>query len=111
VVDASYSGGLIDELRNDYSVIASAAADRTSFGCGNEAEMTYLERAFLRHGLAWKYSFIDSFDDAASLIKRWETTQNLSTSNSQIFAGSALVPKLNALERRLQAEANTVGRR
>jgi len=108
VVDACYSGGFVDELKNDQTMImTSASANHTSLGCGDDAEMTYFGRAFLRHGLAQKLSFVDSFQNAASLIARWETAERQSPSEPQIFVGPKLEAKLETLEQRLQATSST----
>ena len=47
VVSACYSGGFIEPLKNDDTlVITAAAADKVSFGCSNEADFTYFGRAY-----------------------------------------------------------------
>jgi hypothetical protein len=52
VINACYSGGFIETLRDDSSmVITSARTDRTSFGCGTQSEITYFGRAFLSEAL------------------------------------------------------------
>jgi len=103
VVDACYSGSFVPPLQNDRTMImTSASAAHVSYGCSEEAEMTYFGRAFLRHGLSSKVSFADSFDEAASLIRRWEITNQSSASDPQISVGAAIRPKLEALEARLR---------
>lgn len=48
VISACYSGSFIPALQDDNTLIITAsAADRTSFGCENEADYTYFGRAFL----------------------------------------------------------------
>ena len=101
VVDACYSGGFVEPLKDDRTmVMTSASADHKSYGCGDEDEMTYFGKAYLRHGLWWKHSFEESFAEAASLIRRWELRDELSHSNPQIHVGSEIRAKLDALERR-----------
>ena len=52
VVNACYSGGFVDALRDDSTlVITSARADRTSFGCGADSDITYFGKAFLAEAL------------------------------------------------------------
>jgi hypothetical protein len=42
VVSACYSGGFVDELTNDFTLVATAAsADDKSFGCGDNSHFTY----------------------------------------------------------------------
>ncbi|MBC7786921.1 MAG: hypothetical protein H7Z18_05600 [Methylophilaceae bacterium] len=55
VVLACYSGGFIDALKNDNTLILTAARrDRTSFGCGVESEFTYFGDAFFVQALSGK---------------------------------------------------------
>ncbi len=53
IISACYAGGFIDALKNPQTiVIAAAAADRTSFGCSNDRDLTYFGEAFYRDALA-----------------------------------------------------------
>ena len=48
VISACYSGSFVDELRSDRTLVITASrADRNSFGCSNEADMTYFGRALI----------------------------------------------------------------
>ena len=51
VISACYSGGFIDALKDERTlVITASAADKTSFGCGTGSDATYLAQAlFGRH--------------------------------------------------------------
>ena len=52
VISACYSGGFIEPLKNDTSlIIAASAADKNSFGCSNDAEWTYFGKAFFDEAL------------------------------------------------------------
>src|SRR5207344_2149888 len=52
VVSACYSGGFIDALKDDNSlVITAAAADRSSFGCSDKADFTYFGKAYFDEAL------------------------------------------------------------
>jgi hypothetical protein len=73
VVSACYSGGFIDALRDDYTLIITAARhDRTSFGCADENEFTYFGRAFFKEALPSSRSFQDAFARAEQLVAEWE---------------------------------------
>ena len=49
VISACYAGGFVPPLENpDTIVIAAAAADRTSFGCSDDRDLTYFGEAFYR---------------------------------------------------------------
>ena len=49
-------------------IITAARADRTSFGCGTQSEITDFGRAFFVDGLNHNDSFEAAFDEARPLI-------------------------------------------
>ncbi len=103
-ISACYSGGFIDPLKNDTTLIlTAAAADKQSFGCGNEFEFTYFAKAYFDEALRQTHSFVAAFDQARAAIARREATEKKTPSNPQIFVGSAIRLKLEALQRRLAA--------
>ena len=52
VISACYAGSFIDALRDDHTIVlAAAAADRTSFGCSDDRDLTYFGEAFYRDAL------------------------------------------------------------
>ena len=53
IVSACYSGTFIEPLKDDYTIIFTAArADRTSFGCSDERDLTYFGEALFRDVVA-----------------------------------------------------------
>jgi hypothetical protein len=73
VVSACYSGGFIDALRDDSTLIITAARyDRSSFGCTDGADFTYFGRAFFKEALPASRSFQDAFSRADRLVAEWE---------------------------------------
>jgi hypothetical protein len=73
VVSACYSGGFIDPLRDDSTLIITAARyDRSSFGCADENDFTYFGRAFFKEALPASRSFQDAFSKADALVAEWE---------------------------------------
>lgn len=73
IVSACYSGGFIDDLKDDHTLIITAARkDRTSFGCADENDFTYFGRAFFKESLPHSTSFQDAFSKASRLIDKWE---------------------------------------
>jgi hypothetical protein len=73
VVSACYSGGFIDALRDEHTLIITAARhDRTSFGCTDEADFTYFGRAFFKEALPASRTFQDAFAKADALVAEWE---------------------------------------
>ena len=73
VVSACYSGGFIDALRDDHTLIITAARrDRTSFGCADENEFTDFGRAYFKEALPQSSSFQDAYRKAVALVDEWE---------------------------------------
>ena len=73
VVSACYSGGFIEPLRDDSTLIITAARyDRSSFGCADENDFTYFGRAFFKEALPGSKSFQDAFSRADALVAEWE---------------------------------------
>lgn len=74
VISACYSGGFIDALKDDTTMIVTAArADRSSFGCGTDSDITDFGRAFLVDGLNHNDTFTGAFAEASKLVDAWET--------------------------------------
>lgn len=104
VISACYSGGFVDALKDpDTLVITAAAADRTSFGCSNEADFTYFGKAYFDEALRRTSSFIEAFDLAKASIARREKRQGYDFSNPQIFVGARIGGELAAFQKQLQA--------
>lgn len=69
IISACYSGGFIPKLADETSLIMTAArSDRTSFGCGDDSDMTYFGKAFFKEALPKANSFIDAFNTAKQLV-------------------------------------------
>lgn len=104
VVSACYSGGFIDALKNDDTlVITSSAADKTSFGCSNEAVLTYFGKAYFEEALHKTNSFIDAFDLAKPVITRREEADGFTPSEPHIFIGDAIKQPLAEFHRQQSA--------
>jgi hypothetical protein len=102
LVSACYSGGFIDSLKNDQTlIITSSSATRPSFGCGNEDELTYFGKAFFKDQLDQRIGLVKAFSGAVTLIQQRETAHKLKASNPQIFSSPAILNKLHNLEARL----------
>ena len=102
VVSACYSGGFIEPLKDDHTLIITASsAIKTSFGCGNESEATYLARALYDEALRETHSFEAAFETARGAIRAREQAQKFEPSEPQIFVGAAMRDKLRQLEERL----------
>ncbi len=97
VVSACYSGSFVEALRNDDSlVITAAAADRNSFGCSNEADFTWFGKAFFDEALRRHGSFVEAFDAALPAIAGREKAEGFEPSLPQRAVGAHIVPRLDA---------------
>jgi len=98
VVSACYSGGYVEPLRDDNTVvIAAAAPDRTSFGCEAGREFTYFGQAYFRDALAQTRSFTHAFEIAKELVAKQEAAQGLQPSLPQIWVGPQIAERLKKL--------------
>ncbi len=98
VLSACHSGSFVDAMRNDDTLILTAAhADKTSFGCSNEREWTYFGDAYFNHAMREERSFITAFERARALIEKWEKEQGLTPSDPQISVGTSIRAKIDAL--------------
>ena len=105
VVSACYSGSFVDALRNDDSlVITAAASDRNSFGCSNEADFTWFGKAFFDEALRNHGSFMDAFDAALPVIAGREKAEGYEPSRPQRAAGANILPRLTAWQAALARE-------
>ena len=95
VVSACFSGGFIDSLQGpDTLLVTAASADRPSFGCGAEAELTYFGRAWLVDGLNATPDPIAAYDVATRAIARREREAGFEPSLPQISVGSRITARL-----------------
>jgi hypothetical protein len=102
VISACYSGSFIDALKDNHTLIVTAASkDRTSFGCGSESEFTYFGDAYINTALRDDRSFIAAFYHARDTVAAREKEEALTPSEPQIYVGAAMQAKLQQLERRL----------
>ena len=92
VVSACYSGGFIDPLKDERTlVIAAARSDRRSFGCADENDFTYFGRALFKESLPKSRSFVEAFRRAEVLVKDWERKDSSGPASS----GNAAAPTPN----------------
>jgi len=104
VISACYSGGFIYALKDDHTMIVTAAdAFHQSFGCGSTSEFTYFAKAYFDEALRGTYSFQAAFDQARVRIDARESAEGRTPSNPQLYLGPAIEDKLQRLSERLQA--------
>ncbi len=103
VVNACYSGGFVDALRDDSTmVMTSARADRTSFGCGADSDITYFGRAFLVDALNKTTSLRDAFNLAKQSVATQEIADKEEPSEPQIATSPSIEAKLATWQKQLR---------
>lgn len=91
VISACYSGSFIPTLKNEQTMIITAASeDRTSYGCSDEAELTFFGKAFLRQGFQGTQNIIHAFTAAKKWIEKEEQADDFWSSYPQIYVGIEL---------------------
>jgi hypothetical protein len=98
VVSACYSGGFIPPLRDEYTLVMTAAsAERKSFGCSDTSEITWFAKAYFKESLPQAGSFEEAFENARKLIAEWEIEEiekGGEHSEPQIAVGKAIAAHL-----------------
>lgn len=98
IISACYAGAFIDSLKNPQTiVIAAAAADRTSFGCSNDRDLTYFGEAFYRDALPSSPTLHSAFDQATAAIGARERREHVDPSKPQAYFGAELEAKLASM--------------
>ncbi len=96
LVSSCYSGGFIEPLKDPNTLImTAAAADRTSFGCGDASEFTDFGTAYFKHGLVEAADFIRAFDLAEAWVSDKEQKEKRQASLPQRYLGPAMSAKLS----------------
>ena len=99
VISACHAGSFIDALRDENTIVlTAAAAERTSFGCSDENDLTYFGEAFYRDALPKASSLREAFDATRLALKGREIAEARIPSDPQAHFGAALEKKLAALE-------------
>ncbi|MGR9107018.1 MAG: C13 family peptidase [Gammaproteobacteria bacterium] len=98
IISACYSGGFIERLKDEHTLVATAAAaNKTSFGCSNENDFTYFGEAVFKDQLSHDFSFLNAFRQAAINLGQRERAENLTSSEPQLYVGEAIRAKLEHL--------------
>ncbi len=103
IVSACYSGGFVDALRNDQTLVITASdATHPSFGCGVADRYTWFGQAFFDEALRHTQSFPQAFELARKRIAAREQATGETPSNPQMALGRAMAAKLLRLQARLR---------
>jgi hypothetical protein len=99
VISACHAGAFIKPLQDKNTIIlTAAAADRTSFGCSDDRDLTYFGEAFYRDAFPKSATLRQAFDRAAADIASREQREGIKASNPQAFFGAAMDRKLAQIE-------------
>jgi hypothetical protein len=99
IVSACYSGIFIPVLRNESTLIMTAADSRhSSFGCDDTRDLTYFGEALLRDALPHACSLDAAYTDMARIIRRRETEEGEIHSNPRLFVGPRMQARLPLLD-------------
>ncbi|CAH0187391.1 hypothetical protein SRABI70_01420 [Pseudomonas sp. Bi70] len=105
VISACYSGGFIPALKNDKTLLMTAArADRVSFGCSEEADFTYFGRALFAEALQQTGDLQEAFELARAAVAEREQADGFEPSEPQIWAPVAVLEHWSSL-RQADSEA------
>ena len=108
VISSCYSGSFVPALQSpDTLIITASAADRSSFGCSNEADYTYFGRAFFDQAMRENNSLKGAFDEASATVSKWEQAQGFEASEPQWVIGKNMELMLPQLEQRLFPQTTT----
>jgi hypothetical protein len=104
VISACYAGGFIEPLRDDNTLVITAAdAASASFGCSYDSDYTWFSEALYDEALRETFSFAEAFGAAKKTVAERERAEGFPPSNPQMAMGNAIRDKLRALEKRLSA--------
>lgn len=89
IISACHSGALIPHLKNDNTMIITAAADKKqSYGCSDDADLTYFTNAYFNQALSETTDLEKAYELAREKVTQREKNENLpTTSDPQIYIG------------------------
>jgi Peptidase C13 family len=91
IISACHAGAFIPPLKDPNTIIiTAAAADKTSFGCSDDRDLTYFGEAFYRDALPKARTLQDAFTQAKDSIALRETREDQKPSNPQAYFGTEL---------------------
>ena len=92
VISACYSGGYIAPLKDERTLIMTAARpDRVSFGCSEEADFTYFGDALFAQALNQTDDLKQAFELASTRVAERERTEGFEASEPQLWAPPAVL--------------------
>lgn len=102
VVSACYSGTFIEPLSSPTTAIITASNDTNpSFGCTNEADLTYFGRAFFAESMREQTTFDMVFNETKRRVAERETLRGFEPSEPQMSVGVLMQNALPEFEKTL----------
>ncbi|MFD3301387.1 C13 family peptidase [Aquipseudomonas alcaligenes] len=106
VISACYSGGFIPPLKDDKTLVMTAArADRVSFGCSEENDFTYFGRALFAEALNETDDLARAFELAKTRVAEREQADDFEPSEPQLWAPGPVLEHWKKLRRQQAEEA------
>jgi Peptidase C13 family len=91
VISACHAGAFIAPLKDPYTVlITAAAADKTSFGCADDRDLTYFGEAFYRDALPKASNLQQAFALTRAAIAKREQAEGVTPSDPQAYFGEQI---------------------
>jgi hypothetical protein len=104
VISACHAGAFIAPLKDPNTVlITAAAADKTSFGCSDDRDLTYFGEAFYRDALPRAQSLQQAFALSRAAIAVREQAEHVTPSDPQAYFGARIEQLLSHWPMRLPA--------
>jgi hypothetical protein len=98
VISACYSGGFIPLLKDDKTLVMTAArADRVSFGCSEENDFTYFGRALFADAFSETDDLQRAFELAKVKVAEREKAEDFQASEPQLWAPPAVLKQWKTL--------------
>lgn len=104
IVSSCYSGGFVGPLATgDTLVVTAASADRPSYGCGSDSQITDFSRALYLQALTKTRSLREAATQTLELIRDDEKARGFTPSLPQLRSGQSIDERLRLIERQLGA--------
>lgn len=106
VISACYSGGYIAPLKDERTLIMTAARpDRVSFGCSEEADFTYFGDALFAEALNQTDDLKQAFELARASVAERERREGFEAAEPQLWAPPPVLAHWHRLRRQQAEEA------
>ncbi|NER62378.1 peptidase C13, partial [Pseudomonas sp. MAFF212428] len=106
VISACYSGGYIESLKDDKTLIMTASrADRVSFGCSEEADFTYFGDALFAQALNQTDDLQQAFELARERVAQREQADGFEASEPQLWAPPRVLQRWQKLRQQQARKA------